>query len=377
MGIYSSRFLESAIDDSFNTPGDIGIDLKQVEEDIAGHGGIAAHEPEIDDAVEGVVGDPLEEAFMIMFESEYNYNQIMEAVGMYELQEASCGREVIYESVNIKGFFQKVKEWLVNLFKSIAKAFKSIIDKISSAFRSDKAFVSKYKDSIQRGAAAMKNSNNWPEGYNIKLDTSKLEEANGLIKDIESDTKTALDKLKNSKIDIDMSDFSAESGRALDKEVLSGFCGSEVDTISDMVKKLTEECIGKKRSLKGVWGADDVIRILEGDNEVKKIKEIFEKLKKAVNAAMKATSDFEKAALKNSSDYQTPTANIMVICDFNIKRMKTVLNASNASANVFVKAAKMKRSQARRLAVWFKNNDPGDKKSKSTNESGFMSMQFI
>ena len=107
--------VESAVQD----PDDIGVDLNQVEKDIAGPDGIEAHRDEVEAAEEGLIGDPVAEAFDIMYEAEYNYNQIMKCIGIHEISEASMGRELVLEAEDSKGFFARVKEILTKMFARI------------------------------------------------------------------------------------------------------------------------------------------------------------------------------------------------------------------------------------------------------------------
>ena len=79
MAIYVKR--EAAVKDTIQTPDDIGVDLDQIEKNIAGADGIEAHKEEIENAELGLIDDAelAESAAMIMYESQYNLNQIFGA----------------------------------------------------------------------------------------------------------------------------------------------------------------------------------------------------------------------------------------------------------------------------------------------------------
>ena len=131
MGIYTAKIaLESAVnpEDVINTPDNIGAELDEIEKAIAGPDGIEASREEIEDAQTGLIGDPIEEAFMIMYESEYNYNQIMHTIGIHELAAASMGRDFVLEAADREGFFKRISDWLKDMFAKIAKAFKYAAD---------------------------------------------------------------------------------------------------------------------------------------------------------------------------------------------------------------------------------------------------------
>ena len=62
MGYFYNKFLESA---AVQTDDEIGNDLKQIEDDIEGKDGIEAHAEEIEDALDGMVGDPFDETAVL------------------------------------------------------------------------------------------------------------------------------------------------------------------------------------------------------------------------------------------------------------------------------------------------------------------------
>ena len=109
MAFYSVNMTTIKESTAVQTPEDIGVDLDQVEKDIAGPDGIEAHRDEVEAAEEGLIGDPLEEAYFIMYESEYNYNQIMRCIGLNEISQAQLGRDLVLEAEDVTGFFATVK----------------------------------------------------------------------------------------------------------------------------------------------------------------------------------------------------------------------------------------------------------------------------
>ncbi|MCK9198483.1 MAG: hypothetical protein M0P49_02660 [Bacilli bacterium] len=70
----------------------------------------------------------------------------MQAIGIDELAVLeSTGAEMVYEAVDIKSVFGKIKEFFVNLFRKIQGIFQKLMALINSWVRDDKAFVAKYK----------------------------------------------------------------------------------------------------------------------------------------------------------------------------------------------------------------------------------------
>lgn len=99
--------------------------------------------------IESVYESPIEAAFHIVAEGEENYNRIMQAIGIDELAVLeSTGAEMVYETVDIKSVFGKIKEFFVNLFNKIKGIFQKFMAMINSWVKSDKDFVAKYKKQL-------------------------------------------------------------------------------------------------------------------------------------------------------------------------------------------------------------------------------------
>ena len=96
--------------------------------------------------IESVFDSPIEAAFHIVAEGEMNYNRIMQAIGIDELAVLeSTGAEMMYEAVDVKAIFGKIKDFFMNLFKKIQGIFQKFMALINSWVKSDKDFVNKYK----------------------------------------------------------------------------------------------------------------------------------------------------------------------------------------------------------------------------------------
>lgn len=126
MGIYSGNINESS---GFGRNIDLGFDLDDIQE--------SSLEPN------------MEAGFIIMAESEENYNKIMKAVGISELAyyEAN-GEEMVYEAVDFRGFFAKIKDFFMNLLKKVAALVKKFLALFDSWTKSDKSFVNKYRKEL-------------------------------------------------------------------------------------------------------------------------------------------------------------------------------------------------------------------------------------
>lgn len=92
------------------------------------------------------VDDPEIACYRIALENEQNYNMIMNAMMTREFSVLeSTGEEMVYEAVNIKGFFKSVQEALGRFWAKVQGIFKNVMDKLQDLVSSNKDFVKKYK----------------------------------------------------------------------------------------------------------------------------------------------------------------------------------------------------------------------------------------
>lgn len=366
MGIYSVKLRESAPTlDSVQTPGDVGVDLDQVEKDIVGDNGFEAHSDEVEAAVDGTVGDPIEEAYSIMYESEYNFNQLMRAIGVAELRESSLGREMIFEAADAKGFFDNVKRILKDMFAAIVRTFKKFIVYIQSNIKSDKKFVEKFKDKIIEGG----NSDWTAEGFKYAeatADTFKLCDAEGAI----TDTEEILNKIKSGQ--------SADTDIAKLEENLES-----VKNSNDADKMRKDLGMDEKVDLnKSYIDGQKVIAILSNDNDAKALKKAYNEIKSSYDKAIKGIDKLKNAISKDYPEGSITAA--MSVCTMMQKCVVACQNNSNMKHNIGIKYYNGKRNQARKLARLFISAASGNaepKKSEKlagTQESaGFFNIKMI
>lgn len=343
MGIYSRRLIESAPAlDSVQDPNEVGVDLDQVEKDIAGPDGIESHKEEIEDAVEGVVGEPLEEAYMSIYESEYNYGQLMRALGMRELKEASMGREFMLEAADVKGFFTKFKEILKNMFANIVKAFKKAFAYLTSTFASDKALVNKYKDKIIAGAET-----DWTaKGFKF---ADKIE-----FHDALSSGDSRLAEFRKSLDAVKEEGNSAKPEDDYHKTVIKNLTGIDTDDVKEMVEELKIKLKGSKEPIKldkTVISAADVIDILSKNKEADAVESSYKKIKSSYDKALKEVNNMEKAV--TAKEYEGRLDGATAVCTYYMAAIKFEKGVQHAVYSVTLNAAKAKRAQARSLARKF------------------------
>lgn len=336
-------------------PDDIGVDLDQVEKDIAGPDGIEAHRDEVEDAKEGLIGEPLEEAFDIMYEAEYNYNQIMRCIGVQEISEASYGRDLVLEAADVKGFFAKVKGVLTNMFKRITETVKDVLSKLDFQLKADKKFLSENNNrkKIEAGAKMGK----WEyEGYNYgDKELSLAGKINNTVRETVIETFAEIDKAENDasaneRVAKELD--SAPSEKEVVAKIIKDYTGLEADDLSDMTKKLVEELRGEKIKMTSTGNGNmgkTVCDVLAADRETTKIRAEYKNIKAAYAHDMKVIADMEKA-IATGDKY---TALKIRVANDAIKTIKTQKNVMHSVYAVYMKVARAKRAQYRAMAHFF------------------------
>ena len=135
-------------------------------------------------------------------ESAANRDAFMKAIALNELAsvEQYGTDQVFYESVNIKGIFDKIKAFFKKIIEKIHKIFHTFIAKLSSWFQSSKDFAKKYEKEIIKKWGLVKND--WEfKGYKFKNLPSKSTNISGDVdltkNNIVAPGGTKIDELEN------------------------------------------------------------------------------------------------------------------------------------------------------------------------------------
>lgn len=88
-----------------------------------------------------------------------NHNAFMKSIALSELAavEQTGSTDVLYESVNIKGIFEKIKMFFKKIIEKIHKIFHTFIAKMSSWFGNNQTFAKNYEKEVIKGWANVKN----------------------------------------------------------------------------------------------------------------------------------------------------------------------------------------------------------------------------
>lgn len=145
-----------------------------------------------------------------------NHNAFMKSIALSELAaiEQTGDTDVLYESVNIRGIFEKIKMFFKKVIEKIHKIFRTFMAKLQSWFGDTKDFAIKYEKEVIKNWSQV--SNNWDfKGYNYKkaILTKPGSEA------IKASCKNGNEVLKKFVTDGDLSGTLARMGGFEEKEV--------------------------------------------------------------------------------------------------------------------------------------------------------------
>lgn len=125
-----------------------------------------------------------------------NHNSFMKSIALSELAavEQTGSTDVLYESVNIKGIFEKIKMFFKKVIEKIHKIFHTFIAKMKSWFGNNASFAKTYEKEVVKGWANVKND--WEfKGYkftNINLNVEQADAMKVSLTDAAEAIKNAL-----------------------------------------------------------------------------------------------------------------------------------------------------------------------------------------
>lgn len=374
MGIYSNliNFESAAVQDPDNT----GVDLDQVEDAVMGDDGIEAHKDEVEAAIAGTV-DPVEEAYTAIYEAEYNYNQIMRAIGIRELSEAAYGREIVLEGVDIRGFFDKCKQFFIAMFKKVTEAFKNVAKILMSSIASDKKLASQYAKDIKAGFNSTWSATGYVFNDNISL-MNVYDFCNSYDADHVKKVLDGLSRLKDIHTDNDY--YNKVSKEEIMNKVAEKNGLGEVNNDKEYRDALTRSLRNnqdKPIELNGNISYNQIIDNLKNDKEVKDIKKAYDTIKKSFNKTLADLKTLEKAVAQETGDNATKNKRMAYVSGA-VASMKNIKSVETITYSVTLNAAKQKRAQARKMALYFIRHSKGGKTTSTQESAGiFGNLEMI
>lgn len=291
--------------------------------------------------------DIVSESYMILYSSEHNFNKILECLDLYDLQNESLNINPILEFADISGFFNKIKEAIISLFKKFADLIKKFITGIASFFASNKKFLEKYRRELITGFEVLSDNNKKVDGYEYYDDVidkyaSNISQQN--IRD-EVDLLKKISKLEARNLELDMEDKSRANivrtilGESKDFETVP-----EITAYIESKIKSNEEVnlVNYYKNGKEVYEA---LKIDPG----KKIKEEYEYVKKnIIDECLNKIKEAERYMTNNSEKYDS--ARGTKIFSELTNHIKFIQNICQHTTTVLAKARADELKQTRRFA---------------------------
>lgn len=234
--------------------------------------------------MKSVIDRPIvEDAYVFLYESDYNYNKIISEINIQEAKAEEMGCTLVLEATDIKAIFRKIKDFIVNAWKSFIEWLKKVKDKIAGLFKRDK------------------NDKTDPKKMQENLDKLNSEEAGSQeiiyidedqVKEIENNIVTVipkvLDNIENAETE--------EELQKIDENILPAIIGTNVENYQNIGAAMNSAVgLNNKSTVKEVYKkVDDVVK--NNDNSAEVQKKIDSIAKSANDAVKKVQASLDKAA---------------------------------------------------------------------------------
>lgn len=242
MSLYRAILEEDEVNGVIDTTGDGAPELKEIEDVVANFDANEYEQTEAQDADFGSSDDPaegealLDETMIIIGEAQMWDNQIMQAIGIREVNALYEGKntDMLYEGVDdIKAFFKKIKDWVVSFFKKVWQVLKRYFANLSACVKTNNAFLKKYGSKLDEGAKAY-----WDGTHKMELKGYPWTKMKGSIDSLASVENSPANKLTK------MSKEVISAIKSDNEEVISAVAADSADTISSDMDKLRGEVCG-------------------------------------------------------------------------------------------------------------------------------------
>ena len=244
----------------------------------------------------------IEGAMNIVAESEYNWQKLMEATGIDELQYfVENGTEMVYEASGT-GFFAKAKDFFKKVWEKVKGLFRKFFGMFDAMVKDDAAFLSKYKTKLARVEIP---SDFKIKGYNFTIDKKAkiVDTTNGdittIVNSITTDKDGKLDEYDSDDINEQIRGIVlGDKGKYTDKEFSTTLFENLRNGESD------------KEDIENIT-VGQIISALGSTKQLRKEAENnFKKIKKTIEDSIKACEQAEKKALNGTDDTDTKSLNI-------------------------------------------------------------------
>ena len=284
----------------------------------------------------------IEGAMNIVAESEYNWQKLMEATGIDELQYfAENGTEMVYEASGT-GFFAKAKDFFKKVWEKVKGLFRKFFGMFDAMVKDDAAFLSKYKTKLARGEIP---SDFKIKGYNFTIDKKAeiLDTTNSaitaIVNTITADNNGKLDEYDSDDINEQIRGIVlGDNGKYTDKEFSTALFENLRNGESD------------KEDIENIT-VGQIISALGSTKQLRKEAENnFKKIKKTIENSIKTCEQAEKKALNGTDDTDTKSLNISKD-HRKIEVYRMLLNADQVANGATLTAIKQYGQQWKMIAA--------------------------
>lgn len=353
MSYFYNKFLEASVADVIQTPDEVGNDLDAIEKAIEGNDGIEAHRDEVEDAAEGLIGDPVEECMIIMAEADHNFNMFMKELGIQELMEAAAGEPAKNDKdpSKAKAFFVKVGQWFQDIWEKIVTLIDNAIMRLSS--HDFLKFVKNNETSMRAGCF----------GGTWKL---TLHDMSNVI-----NTLDEINKKIGAEVNVDMLK-SSYGDKMTEEQIINKVTDRSAKSIDELTKKYTD--IPEVEYSNNVTNSLRLILTIILDmgmhkEAIKKLKDAKAKAKKSYMDAVKTLKGFKDDDMAvnavNNAMFATKVLNAMLVSGIRLTNM--LYTDCYKAAKAFVAADKITGS----------NKPKKENKSDSTHENAYLNINII
>ena len=284
----------------------------------------------------------IEGAMNIVAESEYNWQKLMEATGIDELQYfAENGTEMVYEASGT-GFFAKAKDFFKKVWEKVKGLFRKFFGMFDAMVKDDAGFLSKYKTKLARGEIP---SDFKIKGYNFTIDKKAeiLDTTNSaitaIVNTITADNNGKLDEYDSDDINEQIRGIVlGDNGKYTDKEFSTALFENLRNGESD------------KEDIENIT-VGQIISALGSTKQLRKEAENnFKKIKKTIENSIKTCEQAEKKALNGTDDTDTKSLNISKD-HRKIEVYRMLLNADQVANGATLTAIKQYGQQWKMIAA--------------------------
>ncbi|MBR3599797.1 MAG: hypothetical protein IKL53_07945 [Lachnospiraceae bacterium] len=299
---------------------------------------------------------PVEECAAIMYESEYNFNQIMKCIGINELKEFSNGRDLVLEGADLHAFFENVKKLIVKMAEGFMAMCQKAFTAIKNAITADKKLVGEYAKDIEVGFGkdGWKFENAWDlNALNAKYNPLKQSIADVDFEELINDTEN------NVILDGDTFSHAAAVKRISGVEV-----SDEGNAAAQMKEALNKKFFVSTTYESGAGNEllNTVMGILKNTSDIDELNTAYADIKKGYKDLLNKLKLFENSArigkfVGNVADDKDGAKTMGQVQNVLTKYTELAKFEKNIQHNYFIvclSAHKARRNQARKMALkWY------------------------